>query len=135
MVGFVSRGHDWSRKKRQFHYRSNSHGPYSLILTGASFIHKYYYYAYTFELPYEIYSAVDELMNCEDLAMNMLSQQIAERGPYRVFSLTRFSCILCKGGLSMKSNHYRVRSACLTNFINIFGYDPLKFSSVIYKSR
>ncbi|KAM3180129.1 hypothetical protein ACTXT7_016907, partial [Hymenolepis weldensis] len=85
IVGFVARGHDWLGKKGQFHYRPNSNGPYSLILTGASFIHKasYYYYAYTFELPHEIYSAVDELMNCEDLAMNMLSQQISERKPYR----------------------------------------------------
>ncbi|VDN96956.1 unnamed protein product [Rodentolepis nana] len=135
IVGFVARGHDWLNWKGQFHYRQNPNGPYSLILTGASFFHKYYLYAYTFELPHEIYSTVNELMNCEDLAMNMLSQQISEHEPYRISTVTRFKCLLCKSGLSMKSSHYKMRSLCITNFIHIFGYDPLKSSTFTCKIR
>ena len=45
---------------------------------------QYFLYAYTFEMPHEVYTTIDELMNCEDIAMNMLSQQISEKAPYKV---------------------------------------------------
>ncbi|KAL5108793.1 Exostosin-like 3 [Taenia crassiceps] len=135
MVGFVARSHKWLPSYKTFEYVASATSSYSLVLTGASFFHKYFLYAYTFELPHEVYTSVDELMNCEDIAMNMLSQQISEKGPYRVGTVTRFACPLCKGGLSRKKNHYMIRSACITNFIHFFGYDPLKYSTLIRKGR
>ncbi|KAM7533198.1 hypothetical protein Aperf_G00000127425 [Anoplocephala perfoliata] len=135
IIGFVARGHEWLKSEGKFRYVAKSLGSYSLILTGASFFHKYYLYAYTFELPHEIYSTVGELMNCEDIAMNMLSQQISERDPHRVYAATRFACPSCKSGLSTKKSHYTMRSVCITNFINFFGYDPLKFGSFMRKYR
>uniref|UniRef100_A0A0R3WDY4 Transposase n=1 Tax=Taenia asiatica TaxID=60517 RepID=A0A0R3WDY4_TAEAS len=46
---------------------------------------------------------------------------------------TRFVCPQCKDGLSRKKSHYIIRSACITNFIHSYGYDPLKYSTFIRK--
>ncbi|VDM16476.1 unnamed protein product [Hydatigera taeniaeformis] len=135
IVGYVARSHEWLKSHSNFKYIASATSPYSLILTGASFLHKYFLYAYTFELPHEVYTSVDALMNCEDIAMNMLSQQISEKAPYQVSTVTRFACPLCKGGLSRKKSHYLIRSACITNFIHFFGYDPLKYSTFTRKGR
>lgn len=135
IVGYVARSHEWLSRYGNFRYVASATRTYSLVLTGASFFHKYFLYAYTFELPHEVYTAVDELMNCEDIAMNMLSQQISEKAPYRVGSATRFACPQCKGGLSRKKSHYIIRNACITNFIHFYGYDPLKYSTFIRKDR
>uniref|UniRef100_A0A5K3F562 Glyco_transf_64 domain-containing protein n=1 Tax=Mesocestoides corti TaxID=53468 RepID=A0A5K3F562_MESCO len=133
LVGFVARGHKWYDRMGQFRYVATAQPTYSFILTGASFFHKYYLYAYTFELLHEIYAVVDEIMNCEDIAMNMLTQQISEKPPLRVISGTRFACPSCTEGLSRKKGHYHMRSACITNFIHLFGYDPLKTTNFMKK--
>ncbi|KAL5968944.1 Exostosin-like 3, partial [Taenia solium] len=133
IVGYVARSHKWSPRYNNFKYIAQATSPYSLLLTGASFFHKYFLYAYTFELPHVIYASIDELMNCEDIAMNMLIQQISEKAPYQVDIETRFACPLCKDGLSRKKSHYIIRSACITNFIHSYGYDPLKYSTFIRK--
>ncbi|VDK24822.1 unnamed protein product [Taenia asiatica] len=133
IVGYVARSHEWLPRYNNFKYIAPATNPYSLLLTSASFFHKYFLYAYIFELPHVIYASIDELMNCEDIAMNMLIQQISEKAPYQVDTKTRFACPQCKDGLSRKKSHYIIRSACITNFIHSYGYDPLKYSTFIRK--
>ncbi|KAH7712565.1 RIB-2 protein [Aphelenchoides avenae] len=45
---------------------------YNAVITGAAFMHRAYLHAYTYEMPAAIREHVDEVMNCEDIAMNFL---------------------------------------------------------------
>ena len=45
---------------------------YSLVLTGASFVHKDYLKMFNETVPWEIHEMIDCKMNCEDLAINVM---------------------------------------------------------------
>uniref|UniRef100_A0A183DYC9 Glyco_transf_64 domain-containing protein n=1 Tax=Gongylonema pulchrum TaxID=637853 RepID=A0A183DYC9_9BILA len=81
----------------------------SMILTGAAFIHK----------------KVDELINCEDLAMNFLVAHITRQPPIKTTSKW-----------TLRSQ----RHECIRFFTEVYGYNPLLFTqlradSVLFKTR
>lgn len=104
IVGFPARHH--ARYDNQMYYNSNHTCQYSMILTGAAFIHKVclfifhdfldmyislmrfqsYFYAYTYGMSEVIREKVDELMNCEDLAMNFLVAHLIRQPPIKTTS-------------------------------------------------
>lgn len=51
---------------------------------GAAFYHKMYTYLYTYEMPSAIREKVDEMMNCEDIAMNFLVSHVTQKPPVKV---------------------------------------------------
>jgi hypothetical protein len=54
-----------------------------MVLTGEAFYHRYYMYAY-FRNEYQaIHDKVDELMNCEDIAMNFLISHLTRKPPIK----------------------------------------------------
>ena len=55
-----------------------------IIVAGAAFFHKMYAYIYTYEMPQAIHKKIDELMNCEDLAMNFLVAHYTQKPPIKV---------------------------------------------------
>lgn len=81
IVGFPARYH--ARYDNEMFYNSNHTCQYSMILTGAAFIHKSYFYAYTYMLPEIIHKKIDEVMNCEDIAMNFLVSHITREPPVK----------------------------------------------------
>ena len=54
------------------------------IFLGCAFIHKKYYFQYTYEMPEKIRNEVDVRMNCEDIAMNFLVSHLTKNAPIKV---------------------------------------------------
>ncbi|KAH7732069.1 RIB-2 protein [Aphelenchoides avenae] len=84
IVGFPARHH--ARYGDNLFYNSNHTCQLSMILTGAAFLHKSYFYAYTHHMPAAIRQRVDELMNGEDLAMNFLVEHLTREPPIKTTS-------------------------------------------------
>jgi len=138
IVGFPARNHLWDERKSRWAYTSKWSNWYSIVLTGAAFAHKYYSHLYTEWLPIEAKTLVDSLSNCEDLLMNMLVSHVTRLPPIKVTqrkqykdssAATKFS--LEEGGVVPQwSNpqHFSERQRCMTSFVDLFGYMPLKWS-------
>ncbi|VDN05888.1 unnamed protein product [Thelazia callipaeda] len=138
IVGFPARRH--SQKGNEILYDSNHTCQLSMILTGAAFIHKAYFYAYTYGMPQVIKEKVDELMNCEDLAMNFLVAHLIREPPIKTTSKWTLRCPACKASLYQRSTHYHQRHECIQFFTQVYGYNPLLFTqvrvdSVLFKTR
>ncbi|VEL35852.1 unnamed protein product [Protopolystoma xenopodis] len=43
----------------------------------------YYLYAYSFDMPMGIRELIDQLMNCEDIAMNFLVSHLSGKSPLK----------------------------------------------------
>jgi hypothetical protein len=104
IVGFPARYTSYN--DGMWTYNSNHTCQLSMVLTGAAFVHtvracargcigyisgvQYYLYEYTHHMPVAIRDKVDELMNCEDLAMNFLVAHLTRRPPIKVTSKWTF---------------------------------------------
>jgi len=140
LVGFPGRFHAWDSNHTTWNYNSNYSCQLSMVLTGAAFHHKYYSYLYTHTMPQAIRNMVDELMNCEDLAMNFLISHITRQPPVKVTSRWTFRCPGCPVSLSEDDSHFQERHKCINEFARIYGYNPLLYTqyradSVLFKTR
>ncbi|VDO06460.1 unnamed protein product [Rodentolepis nana] len=140
IVGFPARGHFWSAANQSWYYNSAHACEYSMILTGASFIHRYYLHAYTNEMPAQIREIVEQKFNCEDIAMNFLVSHITRKPPLKVTTHWSFICTNCTSTLYNGGSHIAVRSECINQFERIYGYNPLIYTqyradSVLFKTR
>lgn len=147
IVGFPSRVHRWNNYSQSWRYESEWTNDVSMVLTGAAFYHKvnklklsriifirkfflqYYNYLYTYEMDRRIFKKVDEMMNCEDIAMNFLVSNVTGKGPIKVLPRKKFRCPECVNGESLSSDvvqHLRARSKCINEFAKIYGNMPLK---------
>ncbi|CAI4232359.1 unnamed protein product [Auanema sp. JU1783] len=138
IVGFPARFH--ARFGDSMFYNSNHTCQLSLILTGASFLHKSYLNSYTSGMPAEIRDHVDKVMNCEDIAMNFLVSHLTRKPPIKTTSKWTLRCAQCTETLSEDNDHFQKRHECIRLFTKIYGYNPLKFSqyradSVLFKTR
>ena len=59
----------------KFGYTSKSANEYSIILTGAAFIHKYYFNLFL-TLPASSINKVNEYANCEDILTNFMVSHV-----------------------------------------------------------
>nr|VZI13850.1 unnamed protein product [Spirometra erinaceieuropaei] len=140
IVGFPARGHFWSYNTQEWYYNSDYACEYSMVLTGAAFVHRYYLHAYTYEMPSRIREIVDEEMNCEDIAMNFLVSHITRKPPIKVTTHWSFLCHRCSSTLFSRPTHKESRSTCINRFARIYGYNPLIYTqfradSVLFKTR
>ncbi|CDI98613.1 exostosin 3 [Echinococcus multilocularis] len=140
IVGFPARGHFWSQSSQNWYYNSAHSCEYSMILTGAAFIHRYYLHAYSNEMPAQIREIVDIEFNCEDIAMNFLVSHITRKPPLKVTTHWSFICTNCTSTLYGRVGHTAVRSNCINRFERIYGYNPLIYTqyradSVLFKTR
>ncbi|XP_061398084.1 exostosin-3 [Musca vetustissima] len=141
VVGFPGRFHAWDlNDNHHWNYNSNYSCELSMVLTGAAFIHKYYMYLYTYQLPQAIRDKVDEYMNCEDIAMNFLVSHITRKPPVKVTSRWTFRCPGCPVSLSEDDTHFQERHKCINFFSQVFGYTPLlntqyRADSILFKTR
>ncbi|KAJ1364077.1 hypothetical protein KIN20_024084 [Parelaphostrongylus tenuis] len=138
IVGFPARHH--ARYGDQMYYNSNHTCQLSIILTGAAFLHKSYLHAYTHEMPEAIRRHVDEVTNCEDIAMNFLVAHITREAPIKTTSKWTLKCPTCSEMLSQDETHFLERHDCIRFFTKVYGYNPLKFSqfradSILFKTR
>ena len=111
-----------------------------MVLTGAAFFHRYYPDAYSYVMPAAIREKVDEYMNCEDLAMNMLISHLTRSPPIKVTSRWTFRCPGCPSTLYEDESHFQERHKCINFFQQVYGYMPLMYTqfradSVLFKTR
>ncbi|KAF8563448.1 hypothetical protein P879_08264 [Paragonimus westermani] len=141
LVGFPARAHFWNSTSREWYYHSDYTCEFSMVLTGATFFHKYYAFAYTLEMPLAIRQMVDEQMNCEDLAMNFLVAHLTRKPPLKATIHWTFNCPTCDNlALHDQPEHYHKRSICLNWLTQFYGYNPLVYSqyradSLLFKTR
>uniref|UniRef100_A0A1I7YEY2 Exostosin domain-containing protein n=1 Tax=Steinernema glaseri TaxID=37863 RepID=A0A1I7YEY2_9BILA len=138
IVGFPARHH--ARFGDSMFYNSNHTCQYSMILTGAAFIHHSFLGAYTHHMPAAIRAKVDELKNCEDIAMNFLASHITRKPPVKTTSKWTLRCPTCTESLSNDESHFLERHDCIRFFTDVYGYNPLLFTqfradSVLFKTR
>lgn len=138
IVGFPARYH--ARYGDSMFYNSNHTCQMSMILTGAAFLHKNYLSAYTYHMPSEIRKHVDNIKNCEDIAMNFLVSHLTRKPPIKTTSRWTLKCPTCTESLFKTDSHFEKRHECIRLFSKIYGYNPLKFSqfrvdSILFKTR
>ncbi|XP_049820958.1 exostosin-2 isoform X2 [Aethina tumida] len=128
IVGFPSRWHRWDNVTGSWKYESEWTNEVSMVLTGAAFLHKYWSYLYTKEMPTDIKDWVDDHMNCEDIAMNFLVANVTNKPPIKVTPRKKFKCPECVNNemLSADLGHMVERSQCINKFAKDFGRMPLK---------
>lgn len=130
LVGYPARSHGKSQDGKKSMYVTKLSCAYSMVLTGATFLHRYYMFAYTWLLPSAVFQMVDRRMNCEDIAMNFLVSHTVRRPPIKVTNRSIFVCHDCPNkGLNDRKNHYKERSVCIDELVNIYGYNPLIYTS------
>ncbi|XP_039253764.2 exostosin-like 3 [Styela clava] len=140
IVGFPGRYHAWDISENKWKYNADYCCELSMVLTGAAFFHKYYMYMYSYWMPQEIRDKVDELMNCEDIAMNFLVSHLTRLPPIKVTSRWTFRCPGCPEALSTSQSHFDERHICINYFVKVFGYMPLlgtqfRVDSILFKTR
>jgi hypothetical protein len=125
LIGFISRSH----KSNTLEYdASSSSCSYSMILTGAAFLHRWYLDFYTHIMSEYIREYIQLNMNCEDIAMNFLISYLTKQSPIKIGNRKTFYCYKCQESLSVKVNHYNQRTECLKYFSNIYRLIPLHYS-------
>uniref|UniRef100_H2Z4B2 Exostosin GT47 domain-containing protein n=1 Tax=Ciona savignyi TaxID=51511 RepID=H2Z4B2_CIOSA len=149
IVGFPARSHYWNSSKSKWVYTSKWSNSYSLVLTGAAFIHSYYLRLYSEWLPDKLRHQVDETSNCEDILMNMLVSHVTRLPPIKVTQKKQYKDTSAAteqtnhgGVLSRWSDprHFAERQTCMWNFEEWFGYMPLvssatRFDPALYKDN
>ena len=133
IVGFPSRTHVWNNVTRQWKYESEWLNQVSMVLTGASFYHKYWHYLFTANpspVGQEIKAWLDQRMNCEDIAMNFLVANATGKAPIKIGPRKKFKCSTPQcNNVDMLSNyqsHLTERSECVNFLTEMYGYMPLK---------
>ncbi|XP_050348603.1 exostosin-2 [Nymphalis io] len=128
IVGFPSRLHVWDNVTNSWRYHSEWTNQISMVLTGAAFHHKIWSWYYTYKMPAEIRSWVDDNFNCEDIAMNFLVANVTRKPPIKVTPRKKFKCPECTNTemLSADARHMSQRSACVDRFSRIYGHMALK---------
>jgi len=138
IIGFPARNHVFDEKNKKWLYTSKWNNYYSIVLTGAAFIHKYYMHLYTTWLPQSSRNLVDEMHNCEDLLMNFLVAHLTKQPPIKVTQRKQYKDTSAsvkyrqnekptKGVLPSWSDpsHFSERQKCMSSFTQLFGYMPL----------
>lgn len=118
---------------------------YSLILTGAAFLHQKYLEMFNSpSVPYGVHQLIDEKQNCEDIAMNFIV------GRY-LAKLERPQCVgiyihptISKNldkdaisgytGLWRRPEHMAVRSYCINKLARMFNGVPLQYCDMVLSS-
>jgi len=140
IVGFPSRTHFWDNTTASYRYESEWTNELSLVLTGAAFYHSYWHYLYTASPSQEqgrIRGWVDEHMNCEDIAFNLMVANATGKPPIKVGPRKKYRCATpsCEnvGMISSAAGHLEERSRCLDMFLKLYG-EPCPLKNVQFRA-
>lgn len=133
LVGVFPRYHQFHPHNNTYTYELRSPEKprsYSIMLTKFMFMSSEYLYDYTCTLPTKIHRYIDDHLNCEDIAMNLLVSGMTGSTPVSVWmTVDDFGTT---SGISIKQGHLSNRSACMTDLIRLFGRDTLKYNRELF---
>lgn len=132
LVGCFPRTHS-KNKDGSYNYETHSkQNPktYSIILTKFMFMRSEYLYIYTCLFSSEILDYIDQVKNCEDIAMNILVTGMTGASPVSV--LIQSDDFGTFQGISTNQGHQNERSKCLSKFLNIFNEDLLQQTREVF---
>ena len=142
IVGYFPRVH--VNTETSWQYRNNDptkpNPSYSMVLTKAMIHDTFFMYAYTCLMPARVHAYIDNLMNCEDIAMNMMVSGITGKPPLLInnplqkqHALSENDYIIDHGssdGISNKKEHYQKRDNCLADLSELLGKMTLVPTSI-----
>ena len=136
-MGFSPRGHSYSPDVG-YKYRYNQYTSHSItcILTNIAFLHRQYVRMFENHMPQSATRLIDELQNCEDIAMNFLVASYC-RCTFAAFVKPREKQIHygLKSGISTKSNHTNERNLCVKTFASSFPTLPKESTMVFQEAK
>ncbi|KAK9455793.1 glycosyl transferase family 64 domain-containing protein [Dipodascopsis uninucleata] len=97
---------------------------YSIMLTKLMFMDSNFLFLWRCGIPDNILKYVDDLINCEDIAMNFLISGVTTKAPFHVISEEVYDFGL-ENGISSNPNHWRVRGECVQRITELFGRNTL----------
>ncbi|KAK9450033.1 glycosyl transferase family 64 domain-containing protein [Limtongia smithiae] len=126
LVGFAPRAdckNDGDSIKYCF---AQSYNPakYSIILTKIMFMDSNFLFLWRCGISDSILKYVDDLINCEDIAMNFLTTGVSKKPSFHVYSESVYDFGL-ENGISTKPDHWKTRSTCTQHFVDVFHKNPL----------
>lgn len=110
-----------------YRVRCDRYNDYSMVLTGLAFTHISFleYYHSEDEIMVSVRELVDELFNCEDIALNFVQSMLTCEGPLLVFGKDHLDHQAARKGISTTPGHGKKRNECLRRYEKMFGYMPL----------
>ena len=135
----IQRHLERSSSSLKWAYTSKWGNEYSMVLTGAAFLHRYYLRLFQ-ELPRGALERVDTFSNCEDILMNFLISDVTGLPPIKVTQKKQYMTRVEPsepqpqlGRLASRwdnSSHFQERQKCINAFTEDFGTLPLQNSEV-----
>jgi hypothetical protein len=107
--------------------RLPKYSKYSMAITKFLFMPSHLLFKYSCLLPRQILSIIDHLMNCEDIAMNLLAASVLDKAPLAL-DVPVDDWGNAYSGLSSVSVFSNERSACLNKLIDAFGGENLTYN-------
>ncbi|KAK4049319.1 hypothetical protein OIV83_004256 [Microbotryomycetes sp. JL201] len=105
---------------------------YSLVLTSGIIFHRKYLRKYSLDLPPDVLGIVDQRMNCEDILMNYVVANETRRGPIVIDAWAAPIVSQNNAGLWSRPGHMATRTNCIRRFNQIFGHNPLKYTTSLF---
>ncbi|NWW44839.1 EXT1C protein, partial [Pedionomus torquatus] len=159
IVGFPSWSHFWDPEQRRWGCTSKWTNELSIVLTAATFYHRYYHSLFTEYLPAGLRELVDGLATCEDILMNVLVAAVTKLPPIKVTQHKQHKETVpqqvgCKDGdagtprlgelspsplhsppakvkgTAPGGRHFYHQQDCLNQLVDWFGYMPLVSSQL-----
>lgn len=100
-----------------------------MVLTKLMFSRAEAFFAYTCMLPRAIHEYIDHVMNCEDIAFNLMWSGMSTALPR--MTNVRVLDFGTKDGISARNNHLDSRSVCINKLVQLFGgVNQLRYSTL-----
>ncbi|KAM0790421.1 hypothetical protein ACM66B_003302 [Microbotryomycetes sp. NB124-2] len=145
LVGFSHQGRNHITRdvdgKEQTYYSATYLSPermsglrpfYSLVLTSGIILHRKYLQMYSIDLSSTVLDIVDQRMNCEDILMNYVVANATEMGPIVIDAWAAPVVDQNNAGLWSRTGHMAARTDCIRRFSQVFGRNPLKYSTTLF---
>jgi len=139
LVGLSPKSHSYDTKTKKYKYSYNPKCKFSMAVTPAAVFHKIWLKRYFSDIPANIISKVDKIMNCEDIALNFLIANHTGLPPIIIKpflkpSETRCTDKDCAGNrLSGRKTHGKQRDDCLNHFVKVYSRMPLVYANYFYE--
>jgi Glycosyl transferase family 64 domain len=145
-VGWTPQGRIHVIENNKYAYKNQSwvgrfDGISSMLLPSGSVYHRKFLDAYNSEPNRPARKVVSRVLNCDDVLMNFVIANATNRGPVLIDDWNSMNRSTTLKALSedtvraqwKKTDHMKKRAECLSEFSNIYGRMPLRYSTVLYK--